>query len=357
MDRLVGRLKTRSFDRVFFRIYSIIKRYGFSVKKYNNNLHAFMQICAEYNTTPTFPVTANVLCKHSFIFKKLQKSGAKLAIHGLRHIDYTRIRTKNLSNEFIKAQQIFDMHQIDRGGNRFPYMRRPDHFHNLLASLGFDWDSSHVISWNGLDSTLFPKKLWNNYQRILNTYNPESSDDVAQIPEMQGNLVQIPVSVPDDDILIERLEIRNQSLLFDIWNNILNLTIQRQEMMILQVHPERIEYFDYALKKLLHHAIEKKTIWIASIEEIAVWWRERHQFCKSIEQMHDKYIIKWQISKRGSVLLKKVSENTEKWYWERIDSDYYIEKSSIRPIIGIAENADMQFINLIEAVRERSQKQ
>jgi len=226
-----------------------------------------------YQAKPTFPTTAVVLDKNPSLFQRLMKQGAVLAIHGLRHVDYTMMdRTQNASH-FQEAMALFNKAGYPCEGFRFPYLRRDKHRIEWLAEAGFRWDSSEVILWENLSSRKCSRSRWKNFQTILETYQPMDSGS-ASLPRFIGEMVEIPVAMPDDDILIERLGIRKQEVLAAVWSRMLERACQTGECLVLQLHPERYFQFNRALETILRKA-QSENVWIASLQEIAEWWIER----------------------------------------------------------------------------------
>ena len=98
------------------------------------------------------------------------------------------------------------------------------------------------------------------------------------MPSIQNGLVEIPVSIPDDDIIIERLGIHDETIMYTIWEGILSRVRDRGELFVMQVHPERYCLYKNALRRILVNVTDQGNVWIASLQEIAEWWHERNNF-------------------------------------------------------------------------------
>ena len=63
-------------------------------------------------------------------------------------------------------------------------------------------------------------------------------------------MIDIPVNLPDDEIMVERLQIDEQSQAA-IWLAILETTYTRGDLFTVQLHPERSFECSYALRAVL----------------------------------------------------------------------------------------------------------
>ncbi len=270
------RLGTWSFSHVFSRIATIFKRYGWTSRRFARRLDRFVELLKKYDINPTFPVTASVVDRHPSLFRSLQERGVEFAIHGYYHIDYTQIEEKEVMEHLLRAKEIFKRHGITCSGFRFPYLRRNSTVIRMLGESGMEWDSSEVISWDLLSPSGFDNKYWVSYQRILDTYEPAQAKESPALPVYREGLLELPVSVPDDDILVERLGLKDGKKISDIWIEMLYHIRKREELLVLQVHPERFECFENALETMLQKAISLEDVWIAPLGEITRWWKERH---------------------------------------------------------------------------------
>ena len=54
--------------------------------------------------------------------------------------------------------------------------------------------------------------------------------------------------------------------------------VSREEMFLLELHPELLPECAPALDSLLRQAVERDDVWIATMGDVARWWRERSGF-------------------------------------------------------------------------------
>jgi peptidoglycan/xylan/chitin deacetylase (PgdA/CDA1 family) len=215
--------------------------------------------------TMTLFVPASILERYPSIYQY----DVDYAVHGYRHSDYSGMTRTEQKSHLQKALEIFEEFGTGEKGFRAPYLKVNKDTLEITRELGFLFDSSCSVHWN----VLTQNRINQQYHRILDYYQPLDPQIHRSLPFFDAGLLRIPVSLPDDEMLIDRLKIRNQNLLYDIWFEILTEAQRKDEMFILLLHPERFNFANNALKKLLDKA-ESLGMWIASLKDIAVWWRD-----------------------------------------------------------------------------------
>ena len=111
-------------------------------------------------------------------------------------------------------------------------------------------------------------------RKILDFYSSECEVDAPSLPRIEDGIVRLPVSLPDDEILIERLAIGRPEELLAYWLEMLEKSYERSELLVLQIHPERFPICKEALAPLLEE-VRKRNVWNATLGEVASWWTER----------------------------------------------------------------------------------
>ena len=100
------------------------------------------------------------------------------------------------------------------------------------------------------------------------------------------------------------------------------------------------DMFNEALKYLLKKACkESSDIWIASIGQIAEWWKEKQRFSTNIfSQTSGNYEIEINCTPRGTFLLKSKDPGIKKFFqdFSIIEGKRLVIKSPKRPVIGIS---------------------
>jgi len=277
-DLLSRRLKTRPPSNAVRRCVGLLGRYGITPGHYVRILRQFVEMANQYHTKPTFPVPASVVNHHKKLFRDLRSMDMELAVHGLEHIDYSAIPVDEFHDHIMKAVAIFHEADIPVKGYRFPYLRRNAAYLKVLTDSGLEWDSSEVVSWNSLNPKHYSETGWESYQRILATYDAKDAASTSVLPVCKENLLELPVSVPDDDILVDRLGLEDGQQMRTVWQNMVTLTRKRGELLVMQIHPERYVKVSESLRETLDLVKACGDGWIASMSEITEWWKAKLQF-------------------------------------------------------------------------------
>jgi hypothetical protein len=159
-------------------------------------------------------------------------------------------------------------------------------------------------------------------------------------PREVGGLVQIPVAVPDDEIMVDRLRL-DEAVQATVWRAILDRTYARDELFTIQLHPERIFRSGYALDAILAEARRRTPrMWLATLDEIASWWLARRDVrlrvsCVSV----DRYQVEVTGDPRATVIGSNLIDTHAVAWWEReqvIQAPRVEITSARKPVVGIS---------------------
>lgn len=304
---------------------------------------------------PTLPITAVVLKRHPEMIQDYCRQGIPFDVHGYVHIDYGVVSMEEQVRHFRMATDAFQACGVPFKGFRAPFLRINDQTFPALSEAGFPYDSSCAVHWDVVDSKRFKSEPWSEYGRALYFYQSRPAEDSPVLPRFENDLVEIPVSLPDDEIALERLGIDNEQELGDVWSAIVVKTYEYGELNTIQLHPERIMDCDTALITAVTLAKRyRPPVWIATLEEIANWWRERAGFVFHInERDSGKYKIKAECSGRATVLVKNsgVDVPAENWYdgYMAVSDREFTLECPKRPVIGVTPDADDRAIAFLKS--------
>jgi peptidoglycan/xylan/chitin deacetylase (PgdA/CDA1 family) len=270
-----ARFRTRKMGQSIARILSLHRRYGTDVGAFSRILNDFAGLTESLGATVTFPVPGRVLEKHPALFSSFQGRGVELAMHGYVHWDFSRMPPEWMEAQVEKTRSVFERFGIASPGFRFPYLRKAEGALSLLSACGVPWDSSDSVFWNVIDFSEVRDSRRKAFERIRATYAPEYGERSKCLPRFIGGMVEIPVSLPDDDMLIDRLGIRDPKRMYRTWRDAFDRAGERGCAFVLQLHPERFPLFRVPLRKLLEDAAGRSDVWVAGLGEIAEWWNER----------------------------------------------------------------------------------
>ncbi len=332
----------------------MLNRFGIFAGKYEDLLRRYSEITRQAGCVPTFPITAVTLRRHPKLIRELHQQGVEFAVHGYIHTDYGILPLKEQDRHFKKAIEVFKDCQVPFTGFRAPFVRVNNETFQALSDLGFFYDSSSVVHWEVISKDKHSRNSWAEYERILNFYKSQQAQNCLVLPRSIDGFIEIPVSMPDDEIMVDRLGIIDGKKISDIWKAILKRTYSRGELFTIQLHPERIPYCEKALLSVMREARKlEPPVWVATLKEIADWWREKDGFDFKIRHLGDnQYRVQANCSDRATILLKNIKADVpaEEWYggYQSIAARDFVIESPRRPIIGVGPDSSSTAIKFLQ---------
>lgn len=346
--------KSRGTKNLISRIISILRRFGVSSRKFDRLLNRYCVLTRELGCVPTFPITAVTLKRHPGLIRELCHQGVEFAVHGYVHIDYGVLSEEEQIEHYQKAINIFNSCQVPFTGFRAPLVHINGRTPGALRHLGFPYDSSYGVKWDVLNRNEFTKKSWREREKVLALYECRHSQECSVLPRAMNGFIEIPVSLPDDEIMVDRLGITSQRKISEIWQSILQRSFESGELFTLQLHPERFIFCESALVNLLHKARQiKPKVWVATLREIAEWWREKDKFAFRVKLQDDgRYRVKADCSDRATLLLKncRVNVPVDEWFdgYQIVNARDFILDNPIRPVIGVSYDSSTAAISFLK---------
>jgi peptidoglycan/xylan/chitin deacetylase (PgdA/CDA1 family) len=347
--------KSRGIENLLLRIKTVLGRFGITSKRLEWRLNRYSDITGKFGCVPTFPIPAVTLRRHPELIRKPSRKGIEFAVHGYIHTDYSSLSLEKQTRHFKKAIDTFKSCQIPFTGFRAPYLRINNETPEAIANVKFLYDSSHIIRWDVVDKAKYPRQGWSAYERLLDFYQPRSAQEYLVLPRFTNGFVEIPVSIPDDEAMVDRLGITDKGEITEIWRAILQRTYTRGELFTVQLHPERISFCESALADILQQARElNPPIWIATLGEIARWWKERAEFTIEVHfEGKGTYRVKTNCSAKATLLLKncQVSKTVAEWSsgYRSISARDFLVESPARPVIGVGIDSSPEAVNFLKS--------
>jgi peptidoglycan/xylan/chitin deacetylase (PgdA/CDA1 family) len=345
--------KSRGIGNLLLRIGTVIRRFGISSKRFERLLRRYSMVTRNLGCVPTFPITAVILKRHPKLIRELCQQGVEFAVHGHIHTDYKTLPLEEQIVHFRKAINTFQSCRVPFTGFRAPFLRINSRTPQALSNLEFPYDSSCAVHWDVIDSNKYANVSWSEYEKLLDFYQSRRAQDYLVLPRTIDSFVEIPVSIPDDEAIVERLNITARSKISEIWGAILRRTYNGGELFTMQLHPERISYCENALADIIQQAKGLNPgVWVTTLREIAEWWQERSRFTFGISpQGDDRYRVQANCNNRATVLLKncKVNMPVNKWFasYQSIKAREFILESRARPVIGVAQDSSPAAVNFL----------
>ncbi len=267
--------RARGLGSLRRRAQTIARRYGLTSSRMMEAIDALVSELEQYECRATFPVTAVALARNPAPIRYLRERGAEIAVHGWNHVDLERYSLEQLREYLSRALELFERQGIPVWGFRSPYLRHNGAIRQAAEEAGFRYVSNQPVLWDTIELSGYSRERLQAYQQAIDFYGPKVSAEHLSLPVMQGRIVEIPVSLPDDEMLVERLG-AGSAQIAEVWTRILHQTYARGELFVLQLHPERAEVCAPALGRVLSEARAlNPPVWIASLHEVAEWWRQR----------------------------------------------------------------------------------
>ena len=354
MRALKYALRNKGWASVLRRGKMIVQRYGITSNNMKENLELFEKILDKYGCGATIPIPAAILQRHGKkAMQEFNNQCFEFAIHGFVHNDYSTLSRHEQGEQLQKAIDIFNDLGVNAEGFRGPYLGWNEDTLAVLKNAGIAYDSDETFIRDMIDEGMFPSRYRSAYHKVLGMYKPKNAREYIVMPHIVNGLVRIPVSLPDDEMLVDRLNI-SDSEIGEVWKYMLDESYERGELFTLQLHPERIRICARALETVLAESRNRNPcIWIAQLRKIADWWKERSEFSfEIIEDGNREYVVDIDCSRGATILLKNIeNEGAKEWY----DSCKTIEitkrfkvKSSYRPFIGVCPGAPEGLVSFLK---------
>lgn len=271
IQTLATAVRGKGLSRFAQRAGRIVRGYGPGPQAMEDALRRFAAVLEDADCQATFPTVAAVLRRNPRAIQECQARGIEIAVHGYRHSDFCQLSQEEQSDQLALAKRTFAQMGIAACGFRGPYLHANRATAWALNRHGFAYDSSQALSWDVLDQQETPA-----FRRALAFYGALSAREYPSLPSLDGGLVSIPYSLPDDEALVDRLSLAPTGELARSWLAILRRSHDLGELFTLGLHPERITACEDALVALLSEARRlSPAVWIARLGEIAAWWRAR----------------------------------------------------------------------------------
>ena len=269
-------VRTKGCLSSFGRMFQIFRRFLFGRRRFEKMLDSLENGASLQGTKITFCVTASLLDRHKGLIERITRIGHELAGHGYYH---SNMKAKNRSeqDEIVRScYEKFLANGFRIRGFRCPYLSYNDDTTDVLRYGPYSWVSNDIIYWqNGICTRCSNTTC---FKRLSHIYNSARADESPSLPRVSEGKIDIPISGPEDEMLVERCGLKDPAEISDIWLAMLDRIYERGELFHLIFHPERFAYVLKSFRDLVKSARAKDPpVWIASLDEIADWWRERNK--------------------------------------------------------------------------------
>lgn len=345
--------RAKGVSNLLRRARRIIGSYGLTPAKMDQALHLFVQTLGQFDCGASFPITTVALKRNSSTITKYLDQNIEFIVHGYTHTDYSHLTPEEQLIHLHHARETFADIGITAVGFRSPYLRRGTQLYATIAATGFSYVSNQPIMWEVIDASDFTPPIRAVYERTIDFYDPWLAHQRLSLPQFYGELVEIPVSLPDDEILLERLGGAGSKLVEQVWLCILSQTHQRGELFTIQLHPERIAQCVNALSAVLDKACTlTPPVWLARLDEISAWWRARTATTVEIIDTGDgglRLVVSGPDNITVLARAVKVDTSTIPWAdgYRQVKATTFTARAPLRPFIGISPTTSPRFADFL----------
>ena len=349
---------------------TLVRRLGTRPDRFQAALDALLAVLQRHGVAATFPTTALPLARHPQPFQALNAQGMEVAAHSFQHLDLSALPPAVQRDQVVRARQVFERAGIRAAGFRAPYLRWNDELLRILARTGFQYDSSSSLWWPVLPSD-------ERLRPVIDYYRPDDAATVPALPSLRPEgLVALPTSLPDDEMLVDRLGLAAHDVAA-VWRTVLGMSYARDELFVLLLHPERGLVCAEALDQVLADARQRQpAVWIATLAEVADWWKIRPQ-CQITIAAADPGV--WQVQVSAPAAARLLAQAAEVRPWNEAPSldlpvtrawlgdtqevlvQRFTLRSATRPVIGLAPDSARPLLGflrqqgyIVEVSAERS---
>jgi peptidoglycan/xylan/chitin deacetylase (PgdA/CDA1 family) len=354
MNLVAFSLRTKGVHNFARRLWTVFTRFGITETRIRQALYTVIDALRESKGAPTFFIPAVVLDRHPQLIREIARRGAEIGIHGYVHNDY---RTLSKSEQYRQTEQaisVFQKIKIPYQGFRNPYLGWTEETLDVFATLGFNYESNIAILHHVVDLDRFSPLLRSGFAKSLKLFQTIPCTRYALRPHFEGNLLRIPTSIPDDEMLFDRLRITDPSEVGRIWSRVMQRVYDLGGLYTLNLHPERGILCKQALETLLTFASNQPLpVWVAPIGEIARWWKERSNFKLDITSLgSDRWQVKATCTSHAILLARHlIIENLPVTPLDGVDARVQAESFVVRatrcPCIGVSPETPQEVINFL----------
>jgi peptidoglycan/xylan/chitin deacetylase (PgdA/CDA1 family) len=342
---------TRNFAR---RLWTVFTRFGISEARTRRSLQSAIRALHAYDAAPTFFIPAVVLRRHPKLLAEVAHDGAEIGIHGHVHNDYRSLSAREQRQQTQQAISVFQRVKIPYQGFRNPYLGWTEESVGVFADLGLTYDSNEAVLHDVVDLDRFSPLLRAGYAKSLTLFQALPCNRYTVRPHYEGALLRIPTSIPDDEMLFDRLRITDTEEVGQVWCKVMQRAYDLGGIYTLNLHPERAVLCQKALDALLTYAHSRPLpIWSACLKDIAHWWRERRQFSLTIRpQGPGHWSVEAACTPRATLLARHLvieDQSATPWFGPdvRLDTGPHLVQAERCPCIALSAHTPREVADML----------
>jgi len=347
-------IRTKGAHNFARRLGTVFTRFGASETPIRHALYSIIDTLRKYGGAPTFFIPAVVLDRHPALISELVQDGAEMGMHGYVHNDYRTLSKGEQYQQTKQAISVFEKNKIAYQGFRNPYLGWTEESLDVYATLGFDYESNVAVLLDVVDLDAFSPLLRSGYAKSLKLFQAVPCSVYVLRPHFEANLLRIPTSIPDDEMLFDRLRITDPREVGRTWGRIMQCVYDCGGLYTLNLHPERGVLCKAALDMLLSYTRSRPLpVWLARIGDIAKWWKERSAFRLNIRSLGpDRWQIEAVCTPRATLLARHLTiedQPVTPWYGSDVcmQSHCFGVKATCCPCIGVSRQTPVEVLDFL----------
>jgi peptidoglycan/xylan/chitin deacetylase (PgdA/CDA1 family) len=322
------------------RARSIVSRFGVTADPMEARLRRFDELTARFGVRPSWAITACTLGRNRRALARFVDRGVEFAIHGLVHDDHSLRSADEQRTSIARAAELFRAAGVPFRGFRCPFLRGNSGTDQAVRDLGLLYHSTQPVVFDTAPA-LGEREAQAFHRTLRHLYSSAvDADAIAVRPALRGGVVHIPVALPDDEIMVERLRLTEEQQAA-VWLATLDTTWRNGELFTVQLHPERTDECAAALAATLAEARARRpAVWIATMERIAEWWRRRARTRLEVATLGGgRYRVRMQGDPEATLLVRGLPD-VPSIPWHGADSvaratDFELVAGR-RPVVGVS---------------------
>lgn len=337
------------------RLATVFTRFGFSETVTRRALHAIMDSLQAYNSAPTFFIPAVVLRRHPALIAEIARGGVEIGVHGYVHNDYRSLNSLQQHKQTKQAISVFQNARISFQGFRNPYLGWTEESLHVFTDLGFAYESNEAVFHDIVDLNRLPLQLKDSYEKSLVLFQAIPCSTYSLRPHFEGSILRIPTSIPDDEMLFDRLRITNPEEVGYLWCQVMQRVYDRSGLYTLNLHPERGILCKQALDILLSNARKLPLpVWVVRLADVAQWWKERSEFRLNITpQEPERWLVEATCTARATLLARRMTiEDQGTAPWSDVDVCVRSRRFTVRatrcPCIAVSSQTPEEVVDFLQ---------
>lgn len=347
-------IRTKGAHNFARRLRTVFTRFGLSETQTRNGLYSILDALRQCGGAPTFFIPAIVLGRHPDLISEIARGGAEIGVHGYVHNDYRTLSRDQQYRQTEKAILVFQRSRIPYYGFRNPYLGWTKESLEVYAALGFRYESNIAVLHDVVDLNAFSPPLQSGFAKSLALFQAIPCSVYRLRPQFDGGILRIPTSIPDDEILFDRLRITDPFEVGRIWSDVMQRVYDLGGLYTLNLHPERGILCRRALDALLAHARSRDLpVWVTRIGEIAQWWIERNRSRFTLGEVGaGRWEVEATCHATATILARHVTVEDQPitaWYGadQRVLSHHFTIQASSCPCIALSEQTPDSVMNFL----------